>query len=36
MSQREANFMPPIASKVADANGATLLAEWIDSLQACP
>jgi hypothetical protein len=36
MSQREKSFMPPIASKIPDANGAALLAEWIDGLAACP
>ncbi len=35
MSQRMSNFMPPIASKVPDTAGATLLAEWIDGLTAC-
>jgi uncharacterized repeat protein (TIGR03806 family) len=30
MSQRTASFMPPLASTVADAAGAALLAEWID------
>lgn len=36
MSQRENKFMPPIASKIADANGADLLAQWIDGIAACP
>jgi glucose/arabinose dehydrogenase len=36
MSQRTANFMPPIASKLADAEGATVLQQWIDQLTGCP
>jgi uncharacterized repeat protein (TIGR03806 family) len=36
MSQRMANFMPPIASKIPDTVGADLLAAWIDGLAACP
>lgn len=36
MSQRQANFMPPIASKLADAQGANLLQTWIDQLVGCP
>jgi hypothetical protein len=36
MSQRAANFMPPIASKIPDAAGADLLAKWIDGIAACP
>jgi len=36
MSQRIANFMPPIASKIPDAAGADLLAKWIDGIAACP
>jgi uncharacterized repeat protein (TIGR03806 family) len=36
MSQRNANFMPPIASTLADAEGATMLQQWIDGLTGCP
>jgi hypothetical protein len=36
MSQREEDFMPPIASKVPDEPAAAVLAEWIDSLATCP
>jgi uncharacterized repeat protein (TIGR03806 family) len=36
MSQRMENFMPPLASKVADTAGATLLQQWIDGTGACP
>jgi uncharacterized repeat protein (TIGR03806 family) len=36
MSQRNASFMPPIASAVPDAAGATLLETWIDGLTGCP
>lgn len=36
MSQREADFMPPIATKLPDAPAAALLAEWIDGIAACP
>lgn len=36
MSQRDANFMPPLGSSVADADGAAFLAEWIDDLDQCP
>jgi hypothetical protein len=36
MSQRNANFMPPLASTVADATGAQRLEEWIDGLTSCP
>jgi hypothetical protein len=36
MSQRQADFMPPIASKLPDTKGAELLAQWIDGLTACP
>lgn len=36
MSQREADFMPPIATKLPDAPAAAVLAEWIDSLATCP
>ncbi|AUX48827.1 uncharacterized protein SOCE26_103680 [Sorangium cellulosum] len=36
MSQRTASFMPPIASKVADGEGAALLQQWINSLTGCP
>ncbi len=36
MSQRMANFMPPIASKIPDTVGADLLANWIDGIAACP
>jgi len=35
MSQRMANFMPPIASKIPDQVGADLLAGWIDGITAC-
>ena len=36
MSQRTANFMPPLASTVTDAAGAALLSEWIESVSTCP
>jgi len=36
MSQRMTKFMPPIASKIPDTDGANLLAAWIDGLTACP
>jgi uncharacterized repeat protein (TIGR03806 family) len=36
MSQRTQNFMPPIASKLADGEGAALLQQWIDGLTGCP
>ncbi|HVJ16492.1 MAG TPA: hypothetical protein VM686_13720, partial [Polyangiaceae bacterium] len=36
MSQRTQNYMPPIASKLADAEGASLLQQWIDGLSGCP
>jgi hypothetical protein len=36
MSQRDADFMPPIASKLPDEPAAAVLAEWIDSLATCP
>jgi uncharacterized repeat protein (TIGR03806 family) len=36
MSQRMANFMPPIASKIPDSVGADMLASWIDATTACP
>ncbi|APR88555.1 hypothetical protein A7982_13904 [Minicystis rosea] len=36
MSQRQANFMPPLASTLPDAEGAALLQQWIDSLTGCP
>lgn len=36
MSQRASNFMPPLASNVADATGAALLSQWIDGLSTCP
>jgi uncharacterized repeat protein (TIGR03806 family) len=35
MSQRQDNFMPPIASKIADSTGADMLATWIDGHAAC-
>lgn len=36
MSQRTADFMPPIASKLPDTAGAAFLATWIDGLVGCP
>jgi uncharacterized repeat protein (TIGR03806 family) len=36
MSQRNQNFMPPIASKLADTEGASVLSQWIDALVGCP
>jgi hypothetical protein len=36
MSQRDADFMPPIGSKIPDAAGAAMLQEWIDGLSGCP
>jgi uncharacterized repeat protein (TIGR03806 family) len=35
MSQRESDFMPPIASKLPDSSGAMMLGEWIDGLAPC-
>jgi uncharacterized repeat protein (TIGR03806 family) len=36
MSQRTMSFMPPLATKLPDTVGATLLSQWIDSIAACP
>jgi uncharacterized repeat protein (TIGR03806 family) len=36
MSQRDQDFMPPLASTLADSSGAALLQQWIDGLTACP
>jgi hypothetical protein len=36
MSQRDADFMPPVGSTLPDAEGATFLQQWIDSLTGCP
>jgi uncharacterized repeat protein (TIGR03806 family) len=36
MSQRNQNFMPPIASKLADGEGASVLSQWIDAMVGCP
>jgi hypothetical protein len=36
MSQRSQNFMPPIASKLADTEGASMLSQWIDAMVGCP
>jgi uncharacterized repeat protein (TIGR03806 family) len=36
MSQRNQNFMPPIASKLADTEGSSLLSQWIDAMVGCP
>jgi uncharacterized repeat protein (TIGR03806 family) len=36
MSQRKESFMPPIGTKVADETAATMLAQWIDGIAACP
>ena len=36
MSQRQANFMPPLASTLVDTVGAQRLEEWIDGITSCP
>ncbi|HEY3495456.1 MAG TPA: hypothetical protein VGK73_12255, partial [Polyangiaceae bacterium] len=36
MRVRTSGAMPPLASTIADAAGAGLLQEWIDSLTGCP
>jgi uncharacterized repeat protein (TIGR03806 family) len=36
MSQREADFMPPLGSRLPDNAGAALLQQWIDGMSACP
>jgi uncharacterized repeat protein (TIGR03806 family) len=36
MSMRQANFMPPLASKIPDTVGANLLSQWIDGVATCP
>ena len=36
MSQRTADFMPPLASSIPDAAGAALLQQWIDGISSCP
>jgi mono/diheme cytochrome c family protein len=35
MSRRDANGMPPLASLLVDADGVTLLTQWINSLGSC-
>ena len=35
MSRRDAHGMPPLGSNIADAAGADLLSDWIESLQTC-
>ncbi len=35
LSRRDANAMPPLASNVVDADGATLIHDWIASLTGC-
>jgi hypothetical protein len=34
MSRRDANQMPPLASHVVDTQGAVLLQQWIDAMDA--
>jgi uncharacterized repeat protein (TIGR03806 family) len=36
MSRRDQAGMPPLGSNLVDEAGATLIAEWIDSLDRCP
>ena len=36
MSRRDADAMPPLASNIADAVGAALVEDWIESLAVCP
>ena len=36
MSQQDNGFMPPLASTVPDSDGATLLWDWITSVNTCP
>jgi uncharacterized repeat protein (TIGR03806 family) len=36
MSQRMADFMPPLATKLPDTVGADLLSKWIDGITTCP
>ena len=36
MSQREADFMPPLGSRVPDNAGAAMLMQWIDGMSGCP
>jgi hypothetical protein len=36
MHQRETLFMPPLASIVPDAEGSSLIAQWIDAMSGCP
>lgn len=36
MSQRDADFMPPVGSTLPDAEGAAFLQQWIDQLTGCP
>jgi len=35
MGRRDAQGMPPLASTSADATGATLLTDWVNSLTGC-
>jgi uncharacterized repeat protein (TIGR03806 family) len=35
VSRRDSFAMPPLASRIADAAGASLLTEWIDSMAGC-
>jgi len=35
-STRQSFSMPPLASTIADSNGAALLQQWLDSLTSCP
>jgi mono/diheme cytochrome c family protein len=35
MSRRDSFAMPPLASRIVDAAGASLLTDWVDSLAGC-
>jgi hypothetical protein len=35
MNRRGANQMPPLASAIVDANGVTLVQQWINGLASC-
>lgn len=36
ISTRDADGMPPVASAIVDADGVSLLTEWVESLASCP
>ena len=35
MNRRDAHAMPPVGSTVIDAEGVTLISQWIDGLTGC-